>query len=115
VLSFTSAVVCYREYLHIGVGILPGLLSGLPKIMLGWLIELAMLFTNLFMLWYGIKLVQVTWHQSIAEFPLLSVGVTYLPIPIGGAITALFIIERFLTGEFFREPGAETISSITTE
>ena len=23
VLSFLSAVVCYREYLHIGVGILP--------------------------------------------------------------------------------------------
>jgi TRAP-type C4-dicarboxylate transport system permease small subunit len=115
VMSFASALVCYREYLHIGVGILPAMLDDRGKAILGVVIESCMMFTNLFMLWYGIKLVQVTWHQSIAEFPLLSVGVTYLPIPIGGAITALFIIERFLTGEFFREPGAETISSITTE
>ena len=44
-----------------------------------------MLATNLFMLWWGIKLVQTTWYQSIAEFPIVSVGVSYLPIPIGGA------------------------------
>ena len=31
VLSFLSAVVCYREYLHIGVGLLPNALSGLPR------------------------------------------------------------------------------------
>ena len=31
-LSFLSAVVCYREYLHIGVGILPALLTGTPKL-----------------------------------------------------------------------------------
>jgi TRAP-type C4-dicarboxylate transport system permease small subunit len=43
-------------------------------------------------------LVGTTWHQSIAEFPVLSVGVTYLPIPIGGAITLLFVAERLLIG-----------------
>ena len=63
-----------------------------------------MLGTNLFMLWYGIKLVQTTWHQSIAEFPLVSVGVAYLPIPIGGAITILFVIERLWTQGFFGTP-----------
>jgi TRAP-type C4-dicarboxylate transport system permease small subunit len=42
--------------------------------------------------------VGATWHQSIAEFPALSVGVTYLPIPIGGAITLLFVTERLLIG-----------------
>ncbi len=30
-----------------------------------------MLATNLFMLVWGIKLVQVTWHQAIPEFPAL--------------------------------------------
>src|SRR5215475_2905020 len=60
-LSFLSAVVCYREYLHIGVGIVPALLEGPAKIALGILIEVAMLITNLFMLWYGLKLVQTTW------------------------------------------------------
>ena len=115
VLSFMSAVVCYREHLHIGVGILPAMLGGLPKMLLGWLIELAMLFTNLFMLWYGIKLVQATWYQSIAEFPLVSVGVSYLPVPIGGAITTLFVIERLLTQDFFSEPSSEAISAVSTE
>ncbi len=115
VMSFTSAVVCYREYLHIGVGILPTMLDPRNKKILGWIIELCMLGTNLFMLWYGIKLIQVTWYQSIAEFPIVSVGVSYLPIPIGGAITALFVIERLLTQKFFEEPGSDTISTISTE
>ena len=115
VLSFASAVVCYREYLHIGVGILPGMLSGVPKVILGWIIELCMLGTNLFMLWYGIKLVQAMWYQSIAEFPLVSVGVSYLPVPIGGAVTVLFVIERLLTQNFFQEPSAESVSAVSTE
>jgi len=29
----------------------------------------------------------------------LSVGVTYLPIPIGGIVTLLFVIERLLIGK----------------
>jgi TRAP-type C4-dicarboxylate transport system permease small subunit len=115
VLSFASAVVCYREYLHIGVGILPGMLSGASKVALGWLIEVCMLGTNLFMLWYGIKLVQAMWYQSIAEFPLVSVGVSYLPVPIGGAITVLFVTERLLTQKFFQDPSAEAISAVSTE
>src|SRR5687768_5735183 len=110
VLSFFSAVVCYRENLHIGVALLPNALSGLPKALLGWFIELCMLGTNLFMLWYGINLVQVTWHQSIAEFPWLSVGIAYLPIPIGGAITMLFVIERMWTQSFFGEPPQDAVS-----
>jgi TRAP-type C4-dicarboxylate transport system permease small subunit len=115
VLSFSSAVVCYREYLHIGVGLLPAALNERSKAVLGWLIEICMLGTNLFMLWYGIKLVQVTWHQSIAEFPLVSVGVSYLPVPIGGLITVLFIIERLMIGKFFADPPVETAAPVSTE
>jgi TRAP-type C4-dicarboxylate transport system permease small subunit len=47
---------------------------------------------------WGGRLVQATWFQVIAEFPALSVGITYLPIPIGGAITLLFIAERVAIG-----------------
>ena len=32
------------------------------------------------------------------SFRIVSVGVSYLPVPIGGAITALFVIERMWTG-----------------
>ncbi len=114
-LSFLSAIVCYREHLHIAVGSLPAALEGTPRVVLGIVVELGMLFINVFLLWYGIKLVQVTWYQTIAEFPIVSVGVSYLPVPIGGAITSLFVVERFLKGEFFPPPheidANETISS----
>ena len=115
VLSFTSAIVCYREFLHIGVGLLPAYLGEPGRTVLGWLIELCMLATNLFMLWWGSKLVAATWHQSIAEFPLVSVGLTYLPIPVGGALTALFVIERLLTGRFFAEPEAAAVGQVASE
>jgi TRAP-type C4-dicarboxylate transport system permease small subunit len=115
VMSFVSAVICYREYLHIGVGVLPAMLGDTGKIVLGWVLESLMMATNLFMLWWGIKLVETTWFQVIAEFPIVSVGLSYLPIPLGGGLTALFIIERMMTQEFFKEPEAETISQLTTE
>jgi TRAP-type C4-dicarboxylate transport system permease small subunit len=115
VMSFLSAVVCYREYLHIGVGVLPAFLDEPAKSVLGWFLEICMLVTNLFMLVWGIKLVQTTWYQSIAEFPIVTAGMAYLPIPIGGALTCLFVIERFLTRKFFQEPEPETVSQISTE
>ena len=115
VLSFLSAVVCYREHLHIGVGVLPAFLDEPAKSVLGFFLEICMLATNLFMLVWGIRLAQTTWYQSIAEFPVVSVGVAYLPIPIGGALTALLVIERLLTRDFFQEIETETVSQISTE
>ena len=115
VLSFLSAVVCYREHLHIGVGLLPGFLAEPWKSLLGWVLEICMLATNLFMVVWGVKLVQATWYQSIAEFPLVTAGMTYLPIPIGGGLTVLFVVERLLTQDFFREPEPEAVSQISTE
>ena len=85
------------------------------KSLLGWLLEICMLATNLFMVVWGIKLVEATWYQSIAEFPIVTAGMTYLPIPIGGALTVLFVIERLLTQDFFRQPEPETVSQISTE
>jgi TRAP-type C4-dicarboxylate transport system permease small subunit len=67
------------------------------------------------MLVWGIKLVEATWFQGIAEFPIVSAGMAYLPIPVGGALTALFVIERLLTQEFFVEPEPETVSQVSTE
>ena len=115
VMSFLSAVVCYREHLHIGVGVLPAFLDEPAKSWLGWILEACMMATNVFMLVWGIKLVQTTWFQGIAEFPMLSAGMAYMPIPIGGALTTLFVIERLLTRDFFVELGPETDSPISSE
>ena len=114
-LSFLSAIVCYREHLHIAVGTLPAALGDSGRTVLGIAIEAGMLAANLFLLWYGVRLVGFTWYQTIAEFPIVSVGVSYIPVPVAGAVTALFIVERFLKGEFFPPPAEidvnETLSS----
>src|SRR6476660_7809756 len=71
IMSFFAAIVCYREYLHIGVGVLPTLLQGRSRVVLGWILEICMLVTNLFMLVYGIRLVEATWYQWIPELPIM--------------------------------------------
>ena len=45
-----------------------------------------------------------TWYQAISDFPWYSVGASYLPVPIGGLITALFVIERLWTSKLFERP-----------
>lgn len=107
VISFLSAVICYREHLHISVGMLPSMLKGVPQVLLGFFIEACMMATNVLLLWFAIKLCQRTWYQSIAEFPAVSVGVSYLPVPVASFITVLFIIERFLKGNWFPPPPTE--------
>ena len=114
VFTFFAAAVCYRDGLHISVMALPDAVSPRARFMLGLLAEAGMVVINVFMLVWGIELVKVTWNQVIAEFPIVSVGVSYLPVPIGGAITALFVIERLLTQRFFEEPGANAVG-VTTE
>ncbi len=113
--SFLSASLVYRENLHIGVAVIPMMLAGKAKTAIGWLIEAGMMATNLFIFWWGIKLVLLTWHQTISDFPWYSVGASYLPVPIGGAITALFVIERLWTSNLFEEPDDDAISQISTE
>jgi len=97
--SFVGGAAVYRANLHMAVvALLEAVNKQTRKAMLA-LVDLCMLATALFMLGYGAHLVVVTWHQVIAEFPGLSVGITYLPIPIGGLITVFFIIERVWCGE----------------
>jgi len=98
VLTFIGAASCYRRRLHMNVSffvaMLPPLLGRLADVMADLLVG-AM---ALFMLFYGAKLVEATWYNTIADFPFLSVGVTYLPIPIGGAFLLLFVVERVIFG-----------------
>jgi TRAP-type C4-dicarboxylate transport system permease small subunit len=97
--SFLGGAAVYRAKVHVAVEALVKAVSeGKRRVML-WLVDLCMLATALFMLVYGAHLCQVTWPQSIAEFPGLSVGVTYLPIPIAGLVTLLFIIEKVWLGD----------------
>ena len=96
--SFVGGAAAFRANVHISVQMLT---DAVPAAARGWLLKLAdlcMIAAALFMLFYGTQLVKVTWGQTIAEFPTLSVGITYLPIPLGGLITLLFIVERLWLG-----------------
>ena len=96
--SFLGGAAVYRANVHIAVEALVRAVSpGKRRILLG-VADACMVAICLFMVGYGGQLSRALWHQSIAEFPGLSVGLTYLPIPIGGFFTLLFILERLWAG-----------------
>jgi TRAP-type C4-dicarboxylate transport system permease small subunit len=98
VLTFVGAAAAYRFNLHMNVSYFADKLPAPWRGLLDLLVQLLMALIAIFMIVWGERLVEVTWHNSIADFPQLSVGVTYLPIPIGGVCLLLFIIERILLG-----------------
>ena len=98
VLTFIGAAAAYRLNLHMNVGYFASLAPQPYRKLLDLLVQFLMALIALFMIYWGELLVEVTWHNTIADFPFLSVGVTYLPIPIGGACLLLFIIERVWLG-----------------
>ena len=98
VLTFFGAAACYRAGTHMSVSVMVRAMSRPWRRLVEPLGEALVALVSVFMVIWGGRLVGTTWHQSIAEFPALSVGVTYLPIPIGGAITLLFVVERLLIG-----------------
>ena len=99
VFSFLGGAAVYRANVHIAVRALLDAVDERTRRVLLWLVDLAMVTTCLFMVLWGFQLVRTTWHQVIAEFPVLSVGLTYAPVPLGGLLTLLFIVERVWVGE----------------
>ncbi len=97
-LTFIGAAAGYRLNLHMNVGYFANLLPPRWRRALDIVVQLLMALIASFMVVWGERLVEVTWHNTIADFPFLSVGVTYLPIPIGGFCLLLFIIERIFLG-----------------
>ncbi len=98
VLTFFGAAACYRADVHMRVLVFQRMMP--PR--LGYaseiLSELVVGALCAFMTWWGFQLCATTWHQHIDEFPWLAVGITYLPIPLGAAITVCFVAERLLLG-----------------
>ena len=98
VLTFFGAAMGVRAGQHMRVTVVRDLLPRGPQLVVDLLAETLLAGVALFMVIWGGRLVHATWFQVIAEFPALSVGITYLPIPIGGAVTLLFVAERLVIG-----------------
>ena len=97
-LTFIGAAAGYRLNLHMNVSYFADQLPERWRRPQEILVQLLMAVIAIFMIVWGERLVDVTWQNSIADFPFLSVGVTYLPIPVGGLCLFLFVIERILLG-----------------
>ena len=110
VFSFLGGAACYRANSHISVRFLVEALPDSARKALLWLVDLCMIGICMFMLIYGVQLAQKVWYQVVGEFPFLSVGITYLPIPLSAVITLLFIVEKIWIGPpppdsiVYREP-----------
>jgi TRAP-type C4-dicarboxylate transport system permease small subunit len=98
VLTFFGAAACYRLGLHMNVGLIVNTLPAPARRASNLVVELLMALIAVFMVVWGTRLVEATWGNTIADFPFLSTGVTYLPIPVGGAILLLFVVEHLTLG-----------------
>ena len=98
VFTFLGTAVSYRAGAHIAVAMLTDRLPGAPKRLLAGLVHVLMLGVSAFMVFYGTRLCIETWGQSISEIPSIPVGLTYTPVPIGGLVTLLFVLEHIVFG-----------------
>jgi len=97
--SFIGGAAVDRANQQIAVEALMKAVGPRSRAAMEWGVHACMLLVAGFMLGYGVHLCVVTWGNTIAEFPSLSTGVVYMPIPIGGLLTLLFILEKIWLGE----------------
>lgn len=102
--TFIGAAVSYRAGSHIAVSMMTDRLSEPLRKVCFLLADLMLMAISLFILWYSATLCAELWEQPVAEFPLFTAGESYLPLPIGSAITLLFIIEKMLFGAQYHRP-----------
>jgi TRAP-type C4-dicarboxylate transport system permease small subunit len=106
VLTFFGGAACYRRSTHMSIAAFTAMLPDAVRARVDLLAQSLVGIFGLVMTCYGAKLVAATWHNAVDAFPWLSVGVTYLPIPLGGAILFLFVVERLTLG---RPPEASAL------
>lgn len=102
--TFIGAAVGYRAGSHIAVNMLTDRLSPFWQGIMARLVDVLMLVISVVMFYYSYFLCLELWEQPVAEFPVVTSGETYLPLPIGAAILILFVIERLLFGSQENRP-----------
>ena len=97
-ITFIGSANCYRQRIHMNMTVGTDLLPPRLRIASLFLSEVLMGVIAIFMVVWGLRLVHTTWENSVDEFPWLSVGITYLPIVVSGAMMLLFVVERLTIG-----------------
>ncbi|MBK5204379.1 MAG: TRAP transporter small permease [Polaromonas sp.] len=96
--TFLGAAASYRAGAHIAVGMLTDRLPAGLRRGCELLVDVLMAIVCLFVMVWGMKLVLETMGQSLADLPWLPVGLTYLPLPVGGLLTLVFVLEKTFLG-----------------
>jgi TRAP-type C4-dicarboxylate transport system permease small subunit len=96
--TFLGTAAAYRAGSHIAVAMLTDRLPAPLRRGMAYLVHTLMAVVSLFMLAYGVKLVIETMGQVVGQLPWLPVGITYIPVPLGGALTLLFVVEHLVFG-----------------
>lgn len=99
VFTFVGAAASYRAGAHMAVAMITDRLPPLQRQLVALLVQVLMILVCVFMTYYGTKLCITTWNQFLASLPGIRVGMTYAPIPIGGVLTLVFVVEKFLLGD----------------
>jgi TRAP-type C4-dicarboxylate transport system permease small subunit len=98
VFTFLGAAAAYRAGAHIAVAMVTDRMPPKLRKISEYAVHGLMVVVALFMAYYGTKLCIETWGQNIGEIPWMPVGATYLPVPLGGIITFIFIAEHLAFG-----------------
>ncbi|RJT19689.1 TRAP transporter small permease [Buttiauxella izardii] len=102
--TFIGAAVSYRAGSHIAVNMLTDRLPQAAQAFCARVVDLLMLLISLVMFYYSFYLCADLWEQPVAEFPILTSGQTYLPLPIGAILMILFVVERLMFGSQENRP-----------
>src|ERR1700730_1667579 len=73
VLTFIGAAAAYRLNLHMNISYFADRLPERWRSLLDIIVQLLMAMIAIFMMVWGERLVEVTWHNTIGDFPFLSV------------------------------------------
>lgn len=96
--TFFGAAAGVRASTHISVEMVTDRVSPALKKIAGHLVNMFMIVLSLFMVIWGAKLCLGTMQQTVPDLPWMPVGITYLPVPLGGLMTLLFVLERTFFG-----------------
>jgi TRAP-type C4-dicarboxylate transport system permease small subunit len=99
VFTFFGAAASYRAGAHMAVSMAVDRMPEATRRFAAVLVQVLMAVVCIFMAVKGWKLCMTTWNQFLGEMPSVRVGVSYLPIPIGGVITLIFVLEKLFLGD----------------
>ncbi len=99
VFTFFGAAASYRAGAHMAVAMAVDRMPLQVRKVATVIVQILMAIVALFMIVKGFKLCATTWNQFLGEIPSLRVGISYLPIPIGGIVTLVFVLERMFLGD----------------